>query len=156
MRAGSRSPGIISAALPLGPVVSTANPALQLQDHIPGSREDADFNWAPPGASRWASLCRSWQPGRLSLGSSQGSSTSQPQLVASASPGVNHRRPALLTSAQRCSCFVTPARPRSGPLSRQVPVAWVHLRSSSSRSGGLNRQPGSTSSGSHPWHPGGC
>ncbi|KAJ1215637.1 hypothetical protein NDU88_003245 [Pleurodeles waltl] len=33
------------------------------------------------------------------------------QHVASASPGVTHRRPALLTSAQRCSCFVTLVRP---------------------------------------------
>ncbi|KAJ1189394.1 hypothetical protein NDU88_006139 [Pleurodeles waltl] len=36
------------------------------------------------------------------------------QHVASASPGVTHRRPALLTSAQHCSCFVTLVRPRRG------------------------------------------
>ncbi|KAJ1204635.1 hypothetical protein NDU88_000075 [Pleurodeles waltl] len=36
------------------------------------------------------------------------------QHVASASPGVTHRRPALLTSAQRCSCFVTLVQPSRG------------------------------------------
>ncbi|KAJ1081480.1 hypothetical protein NDU88_001662 [Pleurodeles waltl] len=34
--------------------------------------------------------------------------------MASASPGVTHRRPALLTSAQCCSCFVTLVRPSRG------------------------------------------
>ncbi|KAJ1166679.1 hypothetical protein NDU88_007076 [Pleurodeles waltl] len=36
------------------------------------------------------------------------------QHIASASPGVTHRRPALITSAQRCSCFVTLVRPSRG------------------------------------------
>ncbi|KAJ1216218.1 hypothetical protein NDU88_003824 [Pleurodeles waltl] len=35
-----------------------------------------------------------------------------------ASPGVTHRRPALLTSAQRCSCFVTLVWPSWGLLGR--------------------------------------
>ncbi|KAJ1202245.1 hypothetical protein NDU88_006045 [Pleurodeles waltl] len=42
------------------------------------------------------------------------------QHVASASPGVTHWRPALLTSAQRCSCFVTLLQPIRG-LPGQLP-----------------------------------
>ncbi|KAJ1214059.1 hypothetical protein NDU88_001687 [Pleurodeles waltl] len=42
------------------------------------------------------------------------------QHVASVSPGVTHRRPALLTSAQRCSCFITLVRP-SQVLPGQLP-----------------------------------
>ncbi|KAJ1190608.1 hypothetical protein NDU88_007346 [Pleurodeles waltl] len=65
---------------------------------------------APPGAAKGAPrLIRSKQH------------------VASASPGVTHRRPALLTSAQCCSRFVALARPSPGPHSRWVPVAWVRL-----------------------------
>ncbi|KAJ1090771.1 hypothetical protein NDU88_003900 [Pleurodeles waltl] len=91
---------------------------------------------APPGAARGVPrLSRSMQH------------------VASASPGVTHRRPALLTSAQRCSRFVTPVRPSPGPHTRRAPDAWIRLSSSSSRSGGLDGQPGSAASRSHPWHP---
>ncbi|KAJ1168960.1 hypothetical protein NDU88_000872 [Pleurodeles waltl] len=106
MRAGSRSPGFVSAALPLGPVVSTANPALQLQDRIPGSREDDNFHWTPPGPSRWASLRRSRQPGRRSPGSSQGRSTSQPQQAAR-SLSLTQSHPSASGSPHLCPTLLT-------------------------------------------------
>ncbi|KAJ1143474.1 hypothetical protein NDU88_009782 [Pleurodeles waltl] len=49
------------------------------------------------------------------------------QHAAPASPGVTHWRPALLTSAQRCSCFVTPVRPSRGPPGR-LPSAGLGSR----------------------------
>ncbi|KAJ1170250.1 hypothetical protein NDU88_002130 [Pleurodeles waltl] len=125
-----------------------ANPALPLQEHIPGSREDADFYWTPPGPSRVV----------VPPGAARGDPrlSRSKQHVTSASPGVAHRCPSLLPSAQRCSRFVTPVRPSSGSHTYRVPVAWVRLCSFSFQSGCLNGQPGSESSGSHPWPPGGC
>ncbi|KAJ1097032.1 hypothetical protein NDU88_002161 [Pleurodeles waltl] len=42
--AGSQLLGLVSAALPLDLVVSTASPAPHLQDRTPGTREDVDFH----------------------------------------------------------------------------------------------------------------
>ncbi|KAJ1189857.1 hypothetical protein NDU88_006599 [Pleurodeles waltl] len=69
---------------------------------------------AQPGPSWPASLHQSRQPGCCSPGGNQGSSHRSKQHVASASPGVTYRHPALLPSAQRCSCFVTLVRPSQG------------------------------------------
>ncbi|KAJ1203890.1 hypothetical protein NDU88_007671 [Pleurodeles waltl] len=49
------------------------------------------------------------------------------QNAASASPGVTHWRSALLTSAQRCSCFVILVRPSRG-LPGRLPSAGLSSR----------------------------
>ncbi|KAJ1151660.1 hypothetical protein NDU88_004440 [Pleurodeles waltl] len=63
--------------------------------------------------SRWASLCRSQQPGRRPPGAIRGVPRlcRSKQHVASASPGGTHWHPALRISAQLSSCFVTLVRP---------------------------------------------
>ncbi|KAJ1203038.1 hypothetical protein NDU88_006833 [Pleurodeles waltl] len=118
MLAGSRSPGSVTSVLPFGPVVSAASQALLFQDRIPGEMLRFIGSHRPPSAGLGHRVVA--PPGAPRLICSK-------QHVAYDSPGVIYRGPVLLTSAQRCSRFVTLARPSSGTHLRWAPVVWVRL-----------------------------